>query len=264
MIAAASHVHSLEETSATSREIDQPATQYWLPRDIHACATDEGVIFLDVKRDKYFGVPLSSLTGLRALVPGWQWEDASADPSGASAATAMAAAQALECQGLLTRDASLGRSATPLSLPPVEMMPIGEDLIGYRPGVRAHHAMNFLRACVHTQISLRYRALEENVERARVRKARLQRSGARTSAHKALKLAAIYRQLRAYAYTGRDHCLFHALSLTTFLSYYGQGPMWVIGVKTDPFAAHSWVQLDGVVIEDNPEEVCLFTPIFAI
>lgn len=38
----------------------------------------------------------------------------------------------------------------------------------------------------------------------------------------------------------------------------------IIGVQTDPFIAHCWVQLDGTVINDNRERVRPFTPILVM
>jgi hypothetical protein len=35
----------------------------------------------------------------------------------------------------------------------------------------------------------------------------------------------------------------------------------VIGVKLNPFAAHCWLQVGDVVLNDLPERVAAFTPI---
>jgi hypothetical protein len=49
-----------------------------------------------------------------------------------------------------------------------------------------------------------------------------------------------------------------------YLSMYHVFPEWVIGVRTQPFGAHSWVQNGAVVLNDTPERVSSFTPILAV
>ena len=41
-------------------------------------------------------------------------------------------------------------------------------------------------------------------------------------------------------------------------------PTWVIGVRTKPWAAHSWVQQGTLLLDANPEQVCDYSPILAI
>lgn len=48
------------------------------------------------------------------------------------------------------------------------------------------------------------------------------------------------------------------------LSGIGCASTLVIGVRAEPFAAHSWVQVDQVVLNDTAEEVRRFTPILAL
>jgi hypothetical protein len=67
--------------------------------------------------------------------------------------------------------------------------------------------------------------------------------------------------LRLWTFTERDRCLFSALSLIFFLQHYRCFPYFVIGVKAAPFAAHSWVQRDGLVLGGNPASVGHFVPI---
>ena len=52
--------------------------------------------------------------------------------------------------------------------------------------------------------------------------------------------------------------------LVKFLASYQVHPTWVIGVRTKPWAAHSWVQQGTLLLDSNPEEVCEYTAILAI
>lgn len=56
-------------------------------------------------------------------------------------------------------------------------------------------------------------------------------------------------------------CLHDCLALVDWLGPARAGTQLVFGVAAFPFAAHSWVQADGRVIDDHPESVSRFQPI---
>jgi hypothetical protein len=59
-------------------------------------------------------------------------------------------------------------------------------------------------------------------------------------------------------------CLPRSMALASCLFQAGFGVQLVIGVRLRPFSAHCWVQ-DGVtVLNDTPEDVAIFTPIFVL
>jgi hypothetical protein len=81
------------------------------------------------------------------------------------------------------------------------------------------------------------------------------------------KLAAmvdVFRRLRPFVFAAEGRCLLHALTLIRFLSHYQLHPEWVMGVKTQPCGAHSWVQWDRYLLDSNPEKVCGYTPIMMV
>ena len=59
----------------------------------------------------------------------------------------------------------------------------------------------------------------------------------------------------------RDFCLPYSIMLTKFLRRRGFAAQLVIGVSGRPFAAHSWVQIDDMVINDTIDNISRFTPI---
>ena len=75
---------------------------------------------------------------------------------------------------------------------------------------------------------------------------------------------AAFIRLRPLLFRAQDACLFDSLALMRYLSYYGVFPTCVLGVQTGPFAAHCWVQYQGIVFNDAPEYVRRFTPILAV
>lgn len=73
-----------------------------------------------------------------------------------------------------------------------------------------------------------------------------------------------YMRVRPFAFTAHDRCLHDSLTLTQFLAARQLFPQWVIGVKTDPFGAHSWVQSGHTVLNDLHENVRRYRPILVV
>lgn len=61
-----------------------------------------------------------------------------------------------------------------------------------------------------------------------------------------------------------NHCLPRSMALASCLYRAGFRVQLVMGVRLPPFAAHCWVQDETMVLNDTPEEVATFTPIFVL
>jgi hypothetical protein len=61
-----------------------------------------------------------------------------------------------------------------------------------------------------------------------------------------------------------DRCLERSLALAATCRKRGFATMVVIGVQTNPFSAHCWVQNESVVLNDQPDRVQMFTPILVV
>lgn len=59
----------------------------------------------------------------------------------------------------------------------------------------------------------------------------------------------------------RNACLKEALALLYYLGPRARAADWVFAVKGAPFAAHCWIQLGDIVLNDSVENVCAYTPI---
>ena len=64
--------------------------------------------------------------------------------------------------------------------------------------------------------------------------------------------------------TAADRCLPRSIALALRLVRHGFAAQLVIGVRTNPFGAHSWTQHEGAVLNDSVEEVLRFTPILIV
>jgi hypothetical protein len=78
------------------------------------------------------------------------------------------------------------------------------------------------------------------------------------------ELTNAFARVRPWVFTADGHCLVHALTLVLFLSHYGIYAEWVLGVRTRPWGAHSWVQVGSAILDSTPEKVWDFEPILAI
>jgi hypothetical protein len=85
------------------------------------------------------------------------------------------------------------------------------------------------------------------------------RAGSRTvaSAHED------FERLRAWL-PSRYVCLFNALCLTRFLLRRGLDAHLVFGVRGMPFAAHCWVEAEGVILDPGEEDCSAFTQIVRV
>ena len=61
-----------------------------------------------------------------------------------------------------------------------------------------------------------------------------------------------------------DQCLPRAIAARWMCDRYKLDAALVFGVRLDPFAAHSWVQVGDAVIVGDLEQVRLFTPILVV
>lgn len=241
-------------------------TKYWIVDHVHLCATPEGVVFLDMKKDRYLGFGGSDLSYLQLLISGWPIHSPSAPRASDEALQeAVEACELLLRNGLLTRTRPLRERSPSPFLEPLAPIPMCNRFQDKKLAIRFHHVVFFVLACAKTAISLRLFSLHTISEAVRARKRKAAaRQTLLASSTPMEALVDVFNRIRPYFYTGRDHCLFHALTLTNFLAFYRQFPTWVIGVRMDPFAAHSWVQHAGTAFDDYFDEVFSLIPIHAV
>lgn len=247
-------------------------SQYLLAPHVHLCVTDDHVVLLDLKRDKYVGVGRAQMRALRQCVKGWPSPECgdteAVDPNSNGPADGILAK--MLSSGMLTTDESRGKEARPVVTPPaqsalgeLEAAP-GRDPFDRRPAVTAGHVINFIIACLKARLALRFRPIASVVARASARKARYSRSRTQLNLESVRQHVATYAHLRPLLFTAKDACLFDALALSNYLARYGIFATWVFGVQTGPFAAHCWLQHEGVVLNDTPDNVRRYAPILAV
>jgi hypothetical protein len=253
-----------------------------IPAHVYVCVTPDGSVLLDSKRDKYFGMGRTETLMLAAVVQEWPKPVWRVGPCGALKdsevkAAALSLCESLVSDGLLQRDVDVGsplavcrreglgaRGAAEIRRDMrEEWISIGDELeIAGR--VRLRDVFNFARAYLWVRGSLAFRPFSATVESLRLVKA--QRSDGRHAwhCHQVAALVDVFRRLRPLVFAAEGRCLLHALTLVKFLSHYDFHPEWMIGVTTQPWGAHSWVQWGNFLLDTNPEKVCAYVPILAV
>ncbi len=90
------------------------------------------------------------------------------------------------------------------------------------------------------------------------------RRGARPASVEEVRTAQNAVMATSLACAGREGCLPRSLATVLLCRLRGQWPTWAVGVRRlPPFAAHAWVEVDGVPIgEDFPADY--FRPLFTV
>jgi Transglutaminase-like superfamily len=238
-----------------------------IPSHVYVCATQDGCVFLDLKRDQYYGLDKDAAAQLDAVVSGWP------------ALISMPYLRQIVTPEMLAAEPF--KSLLDLSLliqnpgaeNPVRCMhridmtaaliSVGDEL-EVRGEIKFHHAASFLSAYVSARYWLAWRGLFSIVTAVQKKKSCESGNQQVCDIFRLAKMVDIFRRLRPYVFGAEGRCLLHALTLVKFLGRYGIYPEWVIGVCTKPWSAHSWVQSGNFLLDTNPEKVCQFTPIMVV
>ncbi len=250
------------------------ARQYLLAEHVHLCVTDDYVVLLDLKRDKYLALSDAQARALAPLVSEWPWcegrsvsEGSSEGQQGGNALT-----DSLMENGLLTVDRRLGKSAAPVRIEP-PLTPLVPTVLDYalyddgsarRPRVRTVDVANVFIAYLSAAWAIRRRSLEHIVRRVKERKYRSGVGSVAMDLGAARSLVSAFRLIRPFVFSAREGCLLDSFTLVEFLARYRIFPDWVFGVRTGPFGAHCWVQASGAAFNDTPDHVRLYTPIMTV
>jgi len=248
--------------------------QYVLARHVFVCVQGEHVVFLDVRKDRYFALEAARTAGLGDFVAGWPVPrplavdfvrhrpnstalalEENVDPGALSGVVAL-----LLDKGILTTDPEKGKPAEVTAIVPLHG-DLTADAADEKLIIGPRLFLRFVIAAIRARLLLKHIAFETVVERVR------SRSTLASSAITEQKLAALvhaFATLRPFFFAAKDACLFDALSLSEFLATYDVFPNWVFGVQSRPFAAHCWLQLDGLVLNDTLDHVQRYTPIMVV
>lgn len=238
-----------------------------LPSHVFACRTSHGAVFIDLKQDRYYGIDNDAAAAIAPVIELRRQvveQIARCDCSSGHGYPHESIAKLLE-SGLLVRGEP---TASELR---TESVDLGGKLIsiGYEltdsATPRTADVANYFRAYLWARYSLKCRSFFSVArEVSRCKAGRNPDCAEPTADSDLVRVVSSFQAMRAFSFTARDQCLVHALTLVKFLTFYDHFPTWVIGVATEPWRAHSWVQHGSLLLDAIPEQVCEFTPILAI
>ena len=232
-----------------------------LASHVRACSSDDQVILLDLRHNRYLGIGGPQSTALADRVEGWPRNSERRDECATSAAV-RDLTERLVSQGLLT-------NTSPERLPRVTVEEATSSLdfenAVMDPSIGARRVGRFLQSATVAALWLRFRSLHSI---ATAVAARRERQGSPASDGDSLDAmrsgTAAYEKLRPFVFSAQHKCLHDSLALVGFLAAEGAFPRWVIGIKTRPFGAHSWVQSGETVLNDQHENVRRYRPILVV
>lgn len=231
---------------------------WWLAPHVRACETAGGVVFLDLRTNRYSGLPIQAAPTLRACIHNWPCRAAVArDPTDASGT-------AFDATTLLL---TMLRSGYLVCEPPAQVA------TSDAPNLRRVQELEVNCAAATLDPAVFWRFIRAQIwARRRLHHSTLLSIATElgTQDHHSVppillkECVAAFRRLRPYAFAARDQCLFHALALLHFLCSQGLTATWIIGVRTLPWAAHSWLQAGDDLLDATPEQVREYVPILWI
>ena len=247
--------------------VESVEAHYFMSPLIFTSVTRQGVVLLDLKRNRYLGVSHSDAVVLSRNVEGFPALDQRAEFGVAEQAERSKHAAILETflrRGIVTmrhaREGNIVSSMVPLHGP---LISIGDEITAQavNPGP---HVPAFLFSLLWSGACLSCVPLRFIVRHVYRRHSAALGKGYTFSVSRTSELVDAFRLIRPYFFRAKEHCLLHALTLVNFLAHYREFPLWVFGVNSDPWTAHSWVQQDHYLLDCNPESVCGLEPILAI
>lgn len=232
----------------------------YLAGHVRLCRTGGDTIGLDLKRNRYFLLGSRETQVIAMVAPNLPESLRAVGDAAVDLAAVDSIVNALIGAGLLSSDPEEASRREPY-------VDLGKRLVsvGYEqddsatPGL--HHLASALCAWAWARHALHRRTLYSVLQEIQRNRPGVHDSRCAHSRERALQLTAVFRHIRPYVFSAKNQCLLHALTLTRFLSSYAVYPTWVIGVRTHPWAAHSWAQLGEFLLDGRPDDVRDYTPI---
>lgn len=255
-------------TEAIKPLAEHPSTdsiaRYCLPTHLRACVTHRCTVMLNLKDNRYLGLGQRETAALQLLLEDWRSSSFRPAFSTGQLVTTREALDLLEGlvdRGLVSRSASASMHRPPSASLPLAVRTVERERIP--PNVSVRTALAFAQACFWAKDVIKTQSLEWIA--ATVIASRSQSSAPTGIDERELATRVHqFRRLQVYSFTALDQCLFHALALTRFLAAFQLFPSWIIGVRTHPWGAHSWVQHEDLVVNDTPEHVLEYTALLVV
>lgn len=214
--------------------------------NLYCCLCGERAIFLDADSGRYFCLSESLNNSFRSL-----WFGGARDLiTGECLAPLLS--QGIVCT-TATGDEPIARSTLPL--PTKELAAEPEFSIALWASI--------IIAQITAGIVTRRRRFAEIIRGIETRRRQARTAVAEDSEQRLRSIAAGFRVMDRM-FRPKDRCLARSLAFLAVCNRYGIFPTLVIGVRTNPFVAHCWVQAGDCVLTGDYEQARLFVPLMAV
>jgi hypothetical protein len=234
---------------------------YFLSVHAYCCEFDDGAILLDLRSDTYLGIDAQHLSNLRARIGNWpdsDRNDQEVEQHDVSASEGLLVD--LLSRGVLTTTPTSRQSSSARN-PTTALTVTSSERT--RSGIPLTHIAQFFIALLVVMSRLKRNRLPALLDWLRQRQSSIRRGNSVPDKEIVQRLASFLR-LRIWCYTARQRCLFDSLVLTVYLTNARIPCVFVIGVASKPFLAHSWVQIGESVLNDTAEYAQTFKTILSI
>ena len=237
--------------------------QYLLADGVHACKLDDAAVFLDLRSNRYIAVSPSSMGSLNETVEGFTSLGSSSCSLEQKGEQADSEIRSLLARGILTDSRRRGKPARRAVIQASQAFTPGQRPSTPRT-IRASHIARFAASVLYCTWTLQRHRPKSIIDRMAGLRERHVEQAASGGTDVAAQLVEIFRRLRTFTYTAKDHCLLDSLILADFLFRNGLIPTFIIGIRTKPFLAHAWVQIGDCVMDDKLESLENLTPILVV
>lgn len=240
-------------------------SQYRIEKNVYFCYAGTQVVFLDLDRNKYSAIDRKQATALDGVVGGWEAPESNTDEGGnviVGKRMRKELTESLLHLGVLTESQKSGKKANP-TLASRSTADLLAEYESSRPSIGFLHVIRFIQSYLNAAVSLRVLSLARIARRIDAYKRQAGEQSSCGSIAKARTLVWVYVHLRPFFFRASDKCLLDSLALIMFLRHYNVFPTWMIGVSTNPFRAHSWLEMNQFVVNDKAMHVNNYVPIMA-
>lgn len=214
--------------------------------NLHCCLCGGRAIFLDIETGRYFSLsePLNAI--FKSL-----WFD------GAPGLAHEEGLASLVSQGILRTAVAEDTRISDAALPSPET----ELVIGPKYPIALW--ISVIVSQIVARIAVRRKRFASIIKGIEARNARHDGSSIMDQQQRLRAIAAAFKATDRVI-SPKDRCLTRSLAFLWVCNRYGIFPTLVIGVRTNPFTAHCWLQADGCVLSGDYEQARYFVPILAV
>ena len=240
--------------------------KYFLSKQVYLAAVDSHIIFLDLAQDSYSGlVPEQANFFLSFMGSQPQLLNknnlANKKKIDKEILDNNSLLHNLENKGIITQDRHKGKIIEPMFISEPSM-DLSGYLVGEKPKLNLGHLYCYFKSAIRSTFYLNTYSLNTTIKI--VTRIKNKKNTELFNLKKTQNLLEIYRSLRPLYYPAKEKCLYDALSLIIFLSYYRIYPDWIFGVKVGPFSAHCWVQYKDILLNETAGNISEYKPILLV